>query len=86
MRLVLPVMYYKGEADYKIEDGIPLDIKDFIVCNAVFYNVETIESIKGIIDQCVVSNSGGEYRVALSMKEVDKKIMQERKLMLYGEN
>jgi len=86
MRLVLPVMYYKGEADHKIDNGIPLDIKDFVVCNAVFYNVETIESIKGIIDQCVVSNSGGEYRVALSMKEVDKKIMQERKSMFYGEN
>jgi hypothetical protein len=86
MRLVLPVMYYKGEAAYKIDNGISLDMTDFVVCNAVFYNIETIESIQGIIDQCIASNSGGEYRIALSMKELDKKIMQERKLMFYGEN
>jgi hypothetical protein len=86
MRLVLPVMYYKGEAAYKIDNGISLDMTDFVVCNAVFYNIETIESIQGIIDQCIASNSGGEYRIALSMKELDKKIMQERKSMFYGEN
>jgi hypothetical protein len=86
MRLVLPVMYYKGEAAYKIDNGISLDMTDFVVCNAVFYNIETIESIQGIIDQCIASNSGGEYRIALSMKELDKKIMEERKSMFYGEN
>lgn len=86
MRLLLPVMYYKEEASSKLNNGIALDMKDFVVCDAIFYSIDTIESIQGIIDQCVVSNSSGEYRVALSMKQVDKKIMQERKSMFYGEN
>lgn len=86
MRLVLPVMYCKESSVSKMENDIPLENSDYIICDAVFYSIDTLEYIHKREDQCVVSNSSGEYRVALSMKKVDEKIMYQKRLMLYGEN
>jgi hypothetical protein len=86
MRLVLPVMYCKDTSISKMENDIPLESSDFIVIHAIFYTIDTIEMFKNAPDQCIVSNSSGNYRVALSMKEVDKKIMHQKRLMFYGEN
>jgi len=86
MRLVLPIMYCREGSMGKMSSSIPLESSDFIIHHAIFYSIDTIEMLKNNPDQCIVSNSSGEYRVALSMKEVDKKIMHQRRAMFYGAN
>jgi len=84
MRLILPVIYRKTESEYKIDADLPLSADDFVVNNVIFYKIDVIEPVKNSPNECIVTVSGADYRVALSMKEVDKKIMKQK--LHYGSN
>jgi hypothetical protein len=84
MRLILPVIYCKEESVYKLDSNIPLDKKDYIIKDAVFYRVDTIEYVSD--NQCIVCVSGNDYRVNLSMEDVDLIIQGQEPIFNYSNN
>jgi hypothetical protein len=84
MRLILPVIYRKVESDYKIDANIPFEKDDFVVKNVIFYRIDAIEFIRDNQNECMIVCGCENYRVALSVKEVDKKVMKQ--MVCYGRN
>jgi hypothetical protein len=84
MRVVLPVLYLKESSNYKLGTDQDLEISDYIETHAIFYNIEVVEPLKNRPNRCCVTASGHTFDVNLSMKEVDKKIMHQRRTMYYG--
>lgn len=84
MRLILPVIYRKVESDYKIDASLPLDKDDFVVKHVIFYRIDAIEFVRNNDNECIVICGSENYRVALSVMEVDKKVMRQR--VSYGRN
>jgi hypothetical protein len=84
MRIVLPVIYRKSEADYKLNTDIPFNSADFKIDHVIFYRIDCIEPVKGIKDNCNINCCGVDYRIALPMKEVDKRVMKQK--LIYGAN
>ena len=82
MRVVLPVMFVKANSLDKYNGGLKLEVTDYESKHMVFYTIDNIEPLDN--DMCLVSSGELGYRVALSMKEVDKKIMHQRRTMYYG--
>ena len=82
MRIPLPVMFVKKASLGKYNGGLELKITDYETKHMIFYSIDNIEPLDE--DMCMISSGELAYRIALSMKEVDEKIMHQRRIMYYG--